>query len=1140
MPAAFFPWMNTPSQRSNDFPTRRVRRDVRITGWLLLTLAVATVWGQEPASRAPSERTVQAPAPQMDGQRARWALILEDAPIAAQISNRLDLRSARAAQIRSRIERAQTQLRSRLSDRGIRAHAATQTLLNAVYVAATAAEAAELAKLPGVARIEQMQPIKRAVWKANELVRAPQAWDLMGGQDRSGEDILIGIIDTGIDSQHPAFKDDSLQPISGFPRCREASGDCNFASNKVVAVRSYVALLAYWGDKVEWTRPDDLSPRDRVGHGTAVAMIAAGVPHDTPLGRVSGVAPKARLGNYKIFGSPGVNDVTFTDVMITALEDAFNDGMDVVTLSLSFPADWAPSDRGQICNLPSGQPCDARASAVSNAVRAGMAVVAAAGNEGDSGMFLPTLASIRTPGVSPEAITVGATTNSHRIYYSVKVQGDNVPDRLKRINALFSDGPRPSAAFTAELRDVSKLQDNGRACSPLTNGSLNNAFALIQAGECSLYTKVRHAQAAGALGVIFMRGDGLNFVFPPTGLQFTGIPLMLIGNEDGKALLDHLANNQGARATMDPSLVEVDAFNDRDLVAYFSSYGPAIYDPFIQLGSIKPELVAPGTDMYVATQRFDTNGDMYDASGYTTVQGTSFSVPMVAGAIALVYQKNPRWLPVAAKSAVVNTASDTIDDFDSSNRLIKARVTAVGAGKLNVENAVRADLVASPATIVFGLNSNNQIQPAGLTLANYANATASVRIRVEARDNDSNARVTVTPSQFTLQAGAVSNTIAVRLEGARPNPGSYEGALIVEGGAVPLRIPYLYVIGDGVPANVVPLKNFDFVGESGKQLGGGLSFKVIDKYGVPVPNVPVQFRSIQGGGTIERATRATDDLGIAEATTVILGEQIGTHIYHAEIPNLDPLVFIGQVRLRPNIATNSIMDAARNSAGPGIAPGSIIYIGGRGLSDLTLNARTRNLPLSLAGVSVSFDAPSQRVSAPGRLLYVSDEAVLVQAPWELQGLSSVLVKVSIGDSSNDPVSVSVSDQVPGIYLYRDQSSGRDIASAWVTEDGSRITVENGARRGSLVTLSLSGLGAVENQPPSGEPAAEERSSPTRNFVILKFGSTEVPAEFAGFSHLDAGTYRVIVRLPENLEPGLVPITATINGLESPQVMLPVR
>jgi minor extracellular serine protease Vpr len=97
--------------------------------------------------------------------------------------------------------------------------------------------------------------------------------------------------------------------------------------------RSYVSMLENSGDPTIST-PDDLSPRDRQGHGTAIAMIAAGVQNTGPLGTITGVAPKAFLGNYKVFGSPGVTEYTYRSVWIQALTDAVKDRMDIVTLSL--------------------------------------------------------------------------------------------------------------------------------------------------------------------------------------------------------------------------------------------------------------------------------------------------------------------------------------------------------------------------------------------------------------------------------------------------------------------------------------------------------------------------------------------------------------------------------------------------------------------------------------------------------------------------------------------------------------------------------------------------------------------------------------------------------------------------------------
>src|SRR5258708_35135695 len=97
--------------------------------------------------------------------------------------------------------------------------------------------------------------------------------------------------------------------------------------------------------------------------------------------------------------------------------------------------------------------------------------VAAAGNDGFIGLKYPTLNTILSPGPAPSAITVGASTNAHLFFAAVLAAG-------RRISALFGDGPKPNPPLSAPLRDVSQLGNDGRACSPLSAGSLTGAIAL--------------------------------------------------------------------------------------------------------------------------------------------------------------------------------------------------------------------------------------------------------------------------------------------------------------------------------------------------------------------------------------------------------------------------------------------------------------------------------------------------------------------------------------------------------------------------------------------------------------------------------------------------------------------------------------
>ena len=727
-------------------------------------------------------------------------------------------------------------------------------ILNAVFVQAAPDRVDELRAMPGVAAVVKMRRRTLRLDRAVQLVDAPAAWNLLGGTGNAGAGVKIAIIDTGIDQNHPAFRDASLQAPSGYPICK--GGDCAFTNGKVIVARSYIAQEAAGTPPTPAvdSRPDDFSPRDHVGHGTALAMIAAGNTNTGPVATITGMAPKAWLGNYKIFGSPGVNDGATSDAIIMALEDALNDGMNVAVLSLGGPALSAPLDSGSICGETGNNPCDPEAVAVGNVIRQGLTVVAAAGNEGDLGNEAPTFGTIDAPGYGPSVIAVGATTNGHVFLNAVRVPGDNVPAALRQIPAIFGDGPLPAQPLTAPLRDTAGLGGgSGLACQALPQGSLTGALALVDRGTCTFSQKVQNAQQAGAVGVVFVQIQGNTTIFAPGGLQNVNIPAVMVGSSDGALLRSFVAANPDHLATLDPGLAEADVstFNQ---ITTFSSRGPVTGN-----AALKPDLVAVGTDMYMATETYDPEGEMYDATGYTVQDGTSFSTPMVAGAIALVKQRNPGFTPAQLKSAVVNTATqDVTEDGDT------AGVTAVGGGKLDAGNAVQTTVTVEPASLSFGDVESAALPVAQrLTITNTGTAGIILTLALQPVTPDTQGLLTLDRGSLALGSGQ-SGSVTVTLGGSTPQPGSYEGALVIQGGALPLRVPYLYVVGDGVPANIFPLLGYDVDGTVNEDNpDGAVVFRVVDRFGIGVPNVPVRFAVTRGGGRISQADSATDAYGIA-------------------------------------------------------------------------------------------------------------------------------------------------------------------------------------------------------------------------------------------------------------------------------------
>jgi uncharacterized protein (TIGR03437 family) len=1029
---------------------------------------------------------------------AEYALVLEDPPVAQKVQSRVALQSSEAQAHLQKVRGAQRRVLAELATRKVRVSSTSQVLVNAIFVRVAPGEAAALKNIPGVKWIQYLPPSKPALNSAVNLVGVPAAWSAIGGSANAGAGVRIGIIDTGIDQNHPGFRDTGFTPPAGFP-----AGDTGYTNNKVIVARSYVSMLVD-PDPV-FSTPDDLSPRDRQGHGTAIAMIAAGVQNTGPLGSITGVAPKAFLGNYKVFGSPGVTEYTYRSVWIQALTDAVNDRMDIVTLSLGEgdSAIFGPLDTGVgVCGDPV---CDVGSAAVENASRLGTLVVAAAGNGGNIGLQSVTRNALSSPAVAPSAIAVGASANSHLLYQTVRVNGSS----LGNLHGLLGDGPRIGSPLTAPVKDVTQLGDNGLACAALPAASLTGAFALIQRGTCMFTDKVNFAQAAGAIGAIFYQVEGIDDVTSRMYVQNTGIPAVLIGNGDGKALKTYLAANPNANITLDPAYGAAD--NPQvSTVAGFSGRGPSVGNfAAARDFALKPELVAPGTNVYTATQTFDPNSDTYNATGYTTVNGTSFAVPFVAGVAAMAKARNSNLnTPGRLKSAVVNTASADLQGA--------IHVTDAGAGKLNAADAVNVAATLEPAAISFGPITTVPVNRT-LTLTNVSSAAATFSITVRQLTGDSNAQVTVSQSSVSLPAGQ-SQSITVSLTGSRPAAGSYEGFLDVKGAGPDLHLPYLYVVGNGVPYDIFPMQNGSFTGIP-NDFGWRIAFRVVDQYGVPVANTPVSFQIQAGGGKFNSAggDRTTDSLGNA-GVFVDLGPQQGDQIFTGTAGGLTQR-FEGYVRRLPAIKSNGVVNAATFQVGQGMAPGSYISIFGSDLSDTTLVESTQSLPVSLGLVSVSFDGGGK--SLPGRFHFISPGQINVQIPWEFQGQSSVKMKVTLyGYLWGDLYTVPLANYSPGIFAVTDGVNNAVISAA------------NPAIRGQSIVIYANGLGPVDAAQSSGDPASATVLTRTQVSPTVTIGDSTATVLFSGLTPGSVGLYQVNVAVPSGASAGTQPLKLSVGGQDA--------
>ena len=1035
---------------------------------------------------------------------AEYALVLEDPPVAQKAQSRVALQSAEAQAHLRKIRGAQSLVLAELAARKVRVSATSQVLVNAIFVRIAPEQTSALKNIPGVKWIQYQPPAKPLLNAAVNLVGVPAAWTAIGGSANAGAGVRIGIIDTGIDQNHPGFKDTGFTAPAGFP-----AGDTGYTNNKVIVARSYVSMLES-SDHPEYSTPDDISPRDRQGHGTAIAMIAAGVQNAGPLASITGVAPKAFLGNYKVFGSPGVNEYTYRSVWIQALTDANKDGMDIVTLSLGEgdPAFFGPLDVGVgVCGDPI---CDVGAQAVENASSLGTLVVAAAGNGGNIGQKGVTRYTVNSPGTAPSAIAVGASANSHLVYQTVRVNGAT---GLGNLRGLTGDGPKVNAPLTAPVKDVTSVGDNGQACAALPAGSLNGAWVLILRGTCFISNKVNFAQAAGAIGAIIYQPAGNDDVTDRMYVQDTGIPAVLIGNSDGFALKSYLATNAGATVTVDPAFASADN-SQVNTVAGYSSRGPSVGNfAATRDFALKPELVAPGTNVYTATQKFDPNSDTYNATGYTTVNGTSYAVPFVAGVAAMGKAKNANLnTPARLKSAVVNTATADLQGA--------IHVTDAGAGKLNAADAVNVAATLEPAAISFGPVVALPINRS-FTLTNLSRtAAATFSISVRQLTGDSNAHVTVSSNSVTVPAGQ-SQTLTISLTGSKPAAGAYEGFLDVKGatGTADLHLPYSYIVGDGVPYDIFAIQNGSFTGIP-NDTGYLLLFRVSDQYGVPVANTPVTFQILKGGGkfNVQGGDKTTDSLGTA-GVFVDLGPQQGDQIFSGTVTSGGlTQEFDGYARRLPTINSGGVVNAAPPyQAGQGLQPGSYISIFGNDLSDApVLVESTPSLPVSLGQVSVSFDGGG--MSLPGHLHFISPTQVNVQIPWEFQGQSSVQMKVTLyGYLWGALYTVPLATYSPGIFAVTDGVNNAVISAS------------NPAKRGGSIVIYANGLGPLDAAQSSGDPASATVLTRTQVSPTVTIGGSPTGFLFSGLTPGSVGLYQVNVSIPPDAPTGTQPLNLSIGG-----------
>jgi subtilisin family serine protease len=603
----------------------------------------------------------------------------------------------------------------------------------------------------------------------------------------AGQGMKIGIVDTGIDPTNPFLAPDGLSYPAGFPR-----GDTKLTTPKVIVARDFPVPGATGASLKAF---DAAEP-----HGTHVAGIAAGDagttapagpdhPHATNL---TGVAPKAWIGSYRVFNIPTpLGDQGDTPEIIKAFESAVSDGMNVINFSGGGP-EIDPVN-------------DAMIETVHNTVLAGVVPVIAAGNDRED----YGLGTVDSPGTAPDAITVAAVSNAHVFAPALSVT--NGPPTLTSIPIQGAGGEKLPAAWSTldqTVVDVSSLLVAGKPVEPhlcgpasdpnngfdtLPAGSLKGKIALALRGTCSFVSKAERALHAGAIGLILI--DNRSGEANPIPVPLP-VPAGMISDLDGQNLRTYLAQNGGAATIRVSSGIEEIPTGRSGVVTSFSSAGPT---PLLH--DLKPDVAAPGLDILSSTPPKTTG------STFAVFAGTSMATPHVAGAAALVLQRHPGWTPAQVKSALMNTAAPA---WANTARTQEAPVLLEGAGLADVAQANDPRIFVDPQSLSFeklDVATAAQQKSLLLTVADAGGGAGNWTVAVAPQAESTGVSIDV-PGFVALAPGGNAFVPVTVRAAANATVGENYGFIVLQNGTVTRRVPYDFLVERPALANapVIALK----------------------------------------------------------------------------------------------------------------------------------------------------------------------------------------------------------------------------------------------------------------------------------------------------------------------------------------------
>ncbi|XP_047164459.1 subtilisin-like protease SBT3 [Vigna umbellata] len=495
-----------------------------------------------------------------------------------------------------------------------------------------------------------------------------------------GEDVIVGVIDSGVWPESESFKDDGMTkkiPSKWKGTCQEGqdfnSSMCNF---KLIGARYFNKGVIAAKPKARITMN---SARDTEGHGTHTSSTVAGnyVSGASYFGYAKGVArgiaPRARLAMYKVLWEEG----RYSSDVLAGMDQAIADGVDVISISMGF--DGVPLYEDPI------------AIASFAAMEKGVLVSSSAGNNG------PDLGTLHN-GI-PWLLTVAAGTIDRTFGSLVLGNGRTIiGSTVFPANALVENLPlvyykNISACNSVKL--LSKLRtDVIIVCDLVPDTTLMYKQMSV----------VKEASLSGA--VFFLDGPLLNY----SGIG--GFPSIVISAKDAPTVIKYAKSHKNPTASIKFQQTFV-GMKPAPALAGYSSRGPSPNYP----GVLKPDIMAPGSNVLAAfipdSPAAEIGDNVYLPSDYNLLSGTSMACPHASGVAALLKAAHPEWSAAAIRSAIVTTASaldntqNPIRDYGYPSQY--ASPLAMGAGQIDPNKALDPGLIydATPQDYVDLLCASN-------------------------------------------------------------------------------------------------------------------------------------------------------------------------------------------------------------------------------------------------------------------------------------------------------------------------------------------------------------------------------------------------------------------------------------------------